>query len=59
MVKYTDEGGWTLPQRKPITKEVVDRAIRAEEEAASREHQAQKAWFDRGHGAVMLKLTDG
>ena len=58
MVKHTDED-WTLPQRKPITKEVLDRAIRAEEEAASREHQAQKAWFDRGHGAVMLKLTDG
>jgi hypothetical protein len=56
MVKYSDEDGWSLPQRKPITKEVLDRAIRAEEEAASREHQAQKAWFDRGHGAVMLKL---
>jgi hypothetical protein len=43
MVKHTDEDGWTLPQRKPITKEVLDGAIRAEEEAASRKHQAQKA----------------
>ena len=58
MVKHNDEE-WTLPRRKPITKEVLDRAIRAEEDAAAREHQAQKAWFDRGHGAVMLKLTDG
>jgi hypothetical protein len=58
MVKHEDED-WTLPQRKPITKEVLDRAIRSEEDAAAREHQAQKAWFDRGHGAVMLKLTDG
>ncbi len=51
--------GWTLPQRKPITEEVLDRAIDAEEEAASREHQARDAWYDRQHGAVMLKLTDG
>lgn len=58
MVKQNNED-WTLPRRKPITKEVLDRAIRAEEDAAAREHQAQKAWFDRGHGAVMLKLTDG
>ncbi len=58
MVKQNDED-WALPRRKPITKEVLDRAIRAEEDAAAREHQAQKAWFDRGHGAVMLKLTDG
>ena len=36
-----------------------DRAISAEEDAAAREHQAQKAWFNRGHWAVMLKLTDG
>ena len=58
MVKHNDEE-WTLPRRKPITKEALDRAIRAEEDAAAREHQAQKAWFDHGHGAVMLKLTDG
>ncbi len=58
MVKHKDED-WTLPQRKPITKEVIDRSIRAEDDAAAREHQAQEAWFDRGHGAVMLKLTDG
>jgi hypothetical protein len=43
MVKHNDEE-WTLPRRKPITKEVLDRAVRAE---------------DQGHGAVMLKLTDG
>ena len=58
MVKHNDEE-WTLPRRKPITKEVLDRAIRAEEDAGAKEHQAQKAWFDSGHGAVMLKLTDG
>jgi hypothetical protein len=58
MVKHNDED-WTLPRRKPITKKVLDRAIRVEEDAAAREHQAQKAWFDRGHSAVMLKLTDG
>ena len=58
MVKGDDKG-WTLPQRKPITGEVLDRAIRAEEDAVAREHQAQDAWFDRTHGAVMLKLTDG
>jgi hypothetical protein len=32
MVKQTDED-WGLPRRKPITKEVLDRAIRAEEDA--------------------------
>jgi hypothetical protein len=58
MVKHNDED-WALPQRKPITKEVLDRAIRAEEDAAAREHHAQEAWFDREHGTVMLKLTDG
>ena len=58
MVKDNDEG-WVVPRRKPITKDVLDRAIAAEEEAASREHQAQEAWFDPQHGTVMLKLTDG
>ena len=58
MVKDND-AGWMLPQRKPITKAVLDRAIEAEEESASREHHAQEAWFDRQHGTVMLKLTDG
>ncbi len=58
MVKDSD-AGWALPHRKPITQEVLDRAIDAEEEAASREHQARDAWYDRQHGAVMLKLTDG
>jgi hypothetical protein len=48
-----------VPRRKPITKDVLDRAIAAEEEAASREHQAQEAWFDPQHGTVMLKLMDG
>ena len=54
-----DDEDWTLPQRKPITKEALDRAIGAEEEAASQEHQAREAWFDGQHGTVMLKLTDG
>ncbi len=57
MVKENE--GWTLPRRKPVTKEPLDRAISAEEEAASREHQAQEAWFDRSHGTVMVKLRDG
>ena len=57
MVK--DDEGWTLPQRKPVTKDVLDRAIGAEEDVASREHQAREAWFDGQHGTVMLKLTDG
>ncbi len=58
MVKDNDTE-WLLPRRKPITKDVLDRAIDAEEAAASREHQAQEAWFDRQHGTVMLQLTDG
>jgi hypothetical protein len=58
MMKDNDET-WTLPQRKPITKEVLDRATEAEEKAAFREHHAREAWFDRQHGTVMLKLTDG
>jgi len=57
MVK--DDEGWTPPQRKPVTKDALDRAISAEEEAASQEHQAREAWFDGQHGTVMLKLTDG
>jgi hypothetical protein len=31
MVKNNDDAVWTLPQRKPITEEVLDRAIHAEE----------------------------
>ena len=58
MVKDTDEG-WMPPQRKPITKALLDRAIGAEEEAASQEHQAREAWFDSQHGTVMLKLMGG
>ncbi len=58
MVKDNDEG-WMLPQRKPITKDVLDRAIGVEEAAASQEHQAREAWFDSQHGTVMLKLVDG
>ena len=58
MVKNNDEG-WMLPRRKPITKDVLDRAIGVEEEAASQEHQAREAWFDGQRGTVMLKLMDG
>ena len=58
MVKDNDES-WTLPQRKVITKEVLDRAIAAEGKAGSLEHQAREAWFDVQHGTVMLKLVDG
>jgi len=58
MVKDNDQG-WALPRRKPITKEVLDCAIDAEEKAASREHHAREVWFDRQHGTVMLKLMDG
>ena len=57
MVK--DDEDWTPPQRKPVTKEALDRAISAEEAAASQEHQAREAWFDGQHGTVMLKLLDG
>ena len=57
MVK--DDESWMLPKRKPVTKDVLDRAIGAEEKAASQEHQAREAWFDGQHGTVMLKLTDG
>ena len=57
MVKEDER--WMLPRCKPVTKESLDRAISAEEEAASREHQAQEAWFDRSHGTVMVKLRDG
>ena len=57
MVK--DDEGWMLPQRKPVTKDALDRAIITEEEAAPQEHQAREAWFDGQHGTVMLKLTDG
>lgn len=57
MVK--DDEGWMPPQRKPITKGALGRAIGAEEEAASHEHQAREAWFDGRHGTVMLKLMDG
>jgi hypothetical protein len=32
-----------VPQRKPITKDVLERAIAAEEEAAHREHQVREA----------------
>lgn len=60
MVKQVDaDEGWGFPRRKPITRQVLDRAIAAEDDAASREHQAQEAWFDRQHGTVMLKLRDG
>jgi len=58
-VVKNNDADWVLPQRKPITRDVLDRAINAEDAAASREHQAQEAWFDRQHGTVMLKLTDG
>ena len=47
------------PRRRPITKEVLGRAIDAEEAAAFDKHQAQDAWFDHEHGTVILKLTDG
>ena len=57
-MKDNDEA-WVFPQRKPITKDVIERAIAAEEEATRREHQAREAWFDPQHGTVMLKLTDG
>jgi hypothetical protein len=52
-------GGWDLPRRKPITKEVVDRAIAAEDTAALGEHHARAAWFDREHDVVTMVLTDG
>lgn len=60
MVKHIDsDENWALPRGKPITKEVLGRAIAAEEDAVLREHQAREAWFDCQHGTVMLKLRDG
>ncbi len=41
MLKDND-AGWMPPQRKPISKDVLDRVIDAEEAAASREHRAQR-----------------
>ena len=58
MVKDND-ADWTPPRRKPIARAGLDRAIRAEEDAAAREHQAQDAWYDLGRGTVMVKLRDG
>ena len=58
MVKDNEEN-WVLPRLKPITGDVVKRAIDVETEAASREHQAQEAWFDGQRGTVMVKLADG
>jgi len=51
--------GWELPHRKPITGEVLDRVIAAEEEITPLEHHAQHAWVDRNHDLVMMLLTDG
>ncbi len=58
MVKDNDEG-WLLPRRKPITRDVLDRAMSREVQAAAQEHQAREAWFDGQHGTIMLKLMDG
>jgi hypothetical protein len=58
MVEGGDDG-WVLPRLKPITEAVLDRAIRVEEQAASEEHRAREAWFDRQHGTVMVQLMDG
>ena len=54
-----DDEGWMPPQRKPVTKEALNRATGAEEGAAPQEHQVREAWFDGQHGTVMLELTDG
>lgn len=58
MVNHS-EGGWTLPQRKPITEEKLDQAIVNEERASSHEHHARVAWFDLHHDAVLMILADG
>ena len=59
MVKKNDDAGWELQKQRPITQADIDRAIAIEERLAAREHRAEEAWFDRRHGTVMLKLTDG
>jgi hypothetical protein len=33
-----NDDDWLLPQRRPVTKAMLDRAIRAEEDAAAWEH---------------------
>lgn len=58
MVKRDDDG-WTLPHRKPITPEILDRAIADEKAMAPRDHHARAAWFDPRHEAVVMILTDG
>lgn len=60
MVKVKEKAdGWDLPRRKPITREVVDRATATEDTAARGEHRARTAWFDREHDVVAMVLTDG
>lgn len=60
MVKLKDQAStWDLPRRKPITDEVVNRAIEAEDTAALGEHRARIAWFDREHDVVTMVLADG
>jgi hypothetical protein len=54
-----EDAGWELPRRKPVTEDAITRAIRAEEDRASREHRAQSAWYDRAHDAVLVMLQDG
>ena len=58
MVKAKD-AGWDLPRRKPVTKEVIERAIRAEEATAAVEHRARAAWFDELRDIIVVVLDDG
>lgn len=54
-----DSDGWGLPRRRPITRQVVERAAEVERTAAAREHHARDAWYDRGRDVVAIVLTDG
>lgn len=60
MVKAdTNADDWVLPRRKPVTREVLERAIATEKASAPLEHHARTAWFDSHHDVVAMVLTDG
>lgn len=60
MVKVDDDAdGWALPRRKPITEEVLKRAIAAEEAISPLEHHARDAWFDSRRDVIAMVLADG
>ena len=60
MVKVNeDTSGWNLPRSKPITRDVLERAIATEEANTLREHHAREVWFDSHRDVIAMVLTDG